>query len=158
MEKQEKWWSGSRGEWWVAGQMLLMLAAMVSPPTGNVPEQWRAGTRLGGVILIGAGVLVAVAGMQRLGANLTPVPYPRENGTLITGGIYGVVRHPIYLGVLLGTLGWAVLRHSLVALLVTLALFVLFDRKAAREEVWLTQKYAGYAEYRRHVHKLIPWL
>lgn len=158
MEKREKWWSGSRGEWWVAGQMLLMLAALVSPPTGNVPEKWRAGTRIGGSMLMGAGVLVAAAGMLRLGRNLTPLPYPRDNGTLITSGIYGLVRHPIYLGVLLGTTGWALLRYSLVGLLVTVALFVLFDRKAAREEAWLNEKHAGYAAYRRHIHKLIPWL
>ena len=37
-------------------------------------------------------------------------------------------------------------------------LFVFFDVKSRLEERWLTEKFAGYPEYRTRVKKLIPWV
>jgi protein-S-isoprenylcysteine O-methyltransferase Ste14 len=34
-----------------------------------------------------------------LGQNLTPLPHPRDEGQLVRTGIYGIVRHPMYIGV-----------------------------------------------------------
>jgi protein-S-isoprenylcysteine O-methyltransferase Ste14 len=39
---------------------------------------------------------------------------------------------------------------------VTLAVYL--DAKARREERWLREHYAGYAEYARRVNRLIPYL
>ncbi len=35
-----------------------------------------------------------------LGQNLTPLPHPRHDGQLVQTGIYGLVRHPLYSGVI----------------------------------------------------------
>ena len=37
-------------------------------------------------------------------------------------------------------------------------LFLLFDAKARREEAWLVEKFPSYAEYRRRVRKLVPFV
>ncbi len=57
------------------------------------------------VLLIGLGLMVG--GARSLGSALTPLPRPREAGSLRDGGVYGFVRHPIYGGLMLSTLGVA---------------------------------------------------
>jgi protein-S-isoprenylcysteine O-methyltransferase Ste14 len=64
----------------------------------------------------------------------------------------------MYTGVILTALGWALFRPSPIALVLVVGLAIFFDRKAAREEVWLADKYPGYAEYRKRTRKLIPYL
>jgi protein-S-isoprenylcysteine O-methyltransferase Ste14 len=67
------------------------------------------------------------------------------------------VRHPIYTGLILGTLGWSLWRSSLLGVGLAVLLLVFFDLKSRREERWLTEAYPGYPEYRRRVRKLIPF-
>lgn len=73
-------------------------------------------------------------------------------------GAYAVVRHPIYAGVILMSLGWGLYQASWLVLLYAAALFVLFDLKSRREEVWLAERFAEYPEYQRRVKKLLPWV
>jgi protein-S-isoprenylcysteine O-methyltransferase Ste14 len=103
------------------------------------------------VILMGKGLL-------DLGKSLTPLPYPRDDGQLVQSGVYGWVRHPIYGGLILGILGWAIAHASLSHLAAALLFWVFFDAKSAREETWLLEKYPDYADYRQRVKKLLPWI
>jgi hypothetical protein len=98
---------------------------------------------------------VALTGFYE-GEKFEAVPFPKEKATLVESGAYRYVRHPIYSGILVGSLGWGLLTNSLLALLFTLALFLLFDVKSRREEQWLTEKYANYTAYQARVRKLIP--
>jgi protein-S-isoprenylcysteine O-methyltransferase Ste14 len=148
---------GKRGESWVLAQAILFLVFITVPQVAGPWPYARAFTLAGWLCFL-LGVGVALLSARRLGRSLTPFPRPLEHGELVTGGIYGWVRHPIYLGVLLVALGIALITASLLRLLLTLALFVFFDRKARREEIWLEQKYPEYRDYRRRVKRLIPWL
>jgi protein-S-isoprenylcysteine O-methyltransferase Ste14 len=109
-----------------------------------------------GVVLGLIGSFIALAGVLSLGQNLTAVPYPKEDAALVESGAFRFVRHPIYSGIILGSLSWGLLTNSLLALLLTLVLFIFFDVKSRREEQWLSEKYAGYAAYQARVRKLIP--
>lgn len=111
-----------------------------------------------GVLLILLGGALFLAGALRLGSNLTPLPYPRDEGTLVQEGAYGLVRHPLYGGGLIAALGWAAVTGSVPVVVYAAALFVLLDVKARREEVWLAAKYPAYGPYRARVRKLIPFL
>jgi protein-S-isoprenylcysteine O-methyltransferase Ste14 len=68
------------------------------------------------------------------------------------------VRHPIYGGVLLLLLAWALFSSPLaLAPLILAAPF--FDAKRRREEIWLLAQYPDYAEYRKRVRKaFIPFV
>ena len=55
-------------------------------------------------------------------------------------------------------LAYASWQVSLVHLFGAIALFVFFDVKARKEEVWLTERFSDYANYRISVKKLIPWI
>lgn len=112
-----------------------------------------------GLALMLAGAALAIGGVLRLGSNLTPLPYPRDCSSLVESGAYAIVRHPIYSGLILGALGWALRVHGPLTLLYALALFAFFDVKSRLEERWLAEKFGDqYEAYRRRVRKLIPWL
>ena len=156
------WWRGTRGEWWVAAQVPLLALAFALPHRLPPVLSWPPGTgaiRGGvGLLLLAAGGALFAAGVFRLGRNLTPLPRPKESGVLVTAGIYGWVRHPLYGGIVLAALGNALRSPTLLALPLALLLFVFFDRKASREEAWLAERFPDYAAYRRRVKKFIPWL
>ena len=54
-----------------------------------------------------AGLAVFLIALLGLGTALTPTPVPQEGAALRTSGIYAVVRHPIYVGILVAALGFA---------------------------------------------------
>jgi protein-S-isoprenylcysteine O-methyltransferase Ste14 len=147
---------GKRGEGWFLLQMILFGVILVAPRISGVAfHPWLQGL---GIVLLAAGGLFGTWGMIALGRNLTPFPKPIEGGALVTTGPYAWVRHPIYTGLILGTLGWALFRANLVGVALAAALFVFFDLKSRQEERWLVEAYAGYTEYQRRVRKLIPWI
>jgi protein-S-isoprenylcysteine O-methyltransferase Ste14 len=146
---------------WLAGQaVLLVVAFVVLPATDGVVGRLRlAGTRPAGYVIAAIGGIIAAAAMLRLGRQLVPQPTPVSGGRLIESGLYGVVRHPIYLAVLLLIAGAVVRSLSLAGLAVLVVAFVFFDRKSAYEERLLTAKYPEYEGYRSCVRwKLIPGL
>lgn len=158
----EGWRQGQRGEYWVVTQFLLLLAFVLLPiyqPSGlHLPFYALYIALPITFILEFAAALLVVRGLSDLGQSLTPLPYPRQDGELVQSGVYGVVRHPIYSGIILAALGWAILQVSVLHLLGAIALFLFFNAKAGQEENWLSEKYPDYAEYRQHVKKLIPWI
>lgn len=104
------------------------------------------------------GGIFGTGGVLSLGKNLTPFPRPKESGSLITRGIYQCVRHPIYTGVIFGTLGWSLIISNVIGLGFVVILFLFFDAKSRREERWLVERFPEYSAYREDVKKLIPWI
>jgi protein-S-isoprenylcysteine O-methyltransferase Ste14 len=146
-----------RGTGWVIAQFALIgacfLAALVPP---DWPARARGVLTVLGAVLALAGVLVAVAAARALGRGLTPFPRPLPGASLVATGPYRVVRHPIYSGGLLFFLGWS-LYAGPAALVVTLALAVLWAGKTAVEERHLRSAHPSYAAYAEHVRfRLVP--
>ena len=159
---QTPWWKGARGEWYVVAQGGLFLLVALGPrtwpglPAWTPPFTWLGW--VGGAALLLAGGLLAVAGVFSLGTNLTPVPYPKDDATLVESGAYRFVRHPIYSGGIIAAFGWGLLVHGWLTLVYALLLFVFFDVKSRREERWLREKYPDYPAYQKRVRKLIPFV
>lgn len=105
-----------------------------------------------------AGTLLSVTGAVNLGKNLTPLPDPKENATLIVSGAYRFVRHPIYSGIIFMGVGWGLWLHSLLTIGYGLALLAFFDIKSRREERLLEGRFPEYASYRKRVKKLFPFI
>jgi protein-S-isoprenylcysteine O-methyltransferase Ste14 len=113
----------------------------------------------GGAILFAAGLLVFMAAWLAMGAkNFTVMPEPKHGGELVTGGIYGLVRHPMYLAVLLCALGASVLYAAPWKWIATGVLALVLWLKLRREERFLLQHYQSYAAYRSHTKALVPFL
>jgi protein-S-isoprenylcysteine O-methyltransferase Ste14 len=79
--------------------------------------------------------------------------------TLVTGGVYRVIRHPSYLGLLVNSLGWAFAFRSGVGLLLTaLTVPPLVARIRAEEALLHTYFEGEYDVYRSRTWRLIPGL
>ncbi|MFH2119369.1 MAG: methyltransferase, partial [Pseudomonadota bacterium] len=71
---------------------------------------------------------------------------------------FALVRHPIYSGGLLFSLGWALYVQGWLTLGYVAALFVFLDVKSRREERWLTEKFPTYTAYQQRVRRLVPFV
>jgi protein-S-isoprenylcysteine O-methyltransferase Ste14 len=156
------WWKGRRGEWYGLAQAGLFLLVALGPRTASWLPAWpdaaRAASPIVGTALMVAGALWAVAGAAGLGRSLTPLPYPKDSGTLIDTGPFAFVRHPMYCGGIWAAVGWALCTRSLLTLAYAAVLAVFFDVKASREERWLSTAFPDYAAYQARVRKLIPFV
>jgi len=148
-----------KGAWYVVGQGILLAVAALAPLVGARSSGWPVALLVVGVLLMVAGLGMAVAASVALGRrSLSAFPKPRSGSVLVRSGVFGVVRHPIYSGLTLFVLGWRLAWSSVVALAAAIALFVFLDLKARREERWLRERFSDYAEYQRQVRKLIPFV
>ncbi|WP_293349888.1 MULTISPECIES: isoprenylcysteine carboxylmethyltransferase family protein [unclassified Microcoleus] len=158
---REGWRNNSRGEYLVLLQGAL-LAGFAILPVYQLPGFKIQSTQLIYLtwflasILSSIGLTFIIKGLIDLGKNLTPLPYPREDGELVQTGIYGIVRHPLYSGGIFAAFAWTIFQFSLSHLIATAILVIFFDIKSRREETWLSDKYPDYSEYRQRVKKLIP--
>jgi protein-S-isoprenylcysteine O-methyltransferase Ste14 len=148
---------GRRGEGWVIAQAVAIVAILVTGIAGPAwPDTVDAFLIPVGIALAGAGIALLVAGIASLGNSVSPYPRPHEGSDLRDRGAYRFVRHPIYGGLLLTGLGWAVIA-SPVALVPVAALALVFELKARVEESMLSERFPGYAAYRSRVRwRFVP--
>jgi protein-S-isoprenylcysteine O-methyltransferase Ste14 len=146
-----------RGGLWVLSQGVLLFAVVLLAirfrSEGCCPVMF-----ISGLILLTIGIGVGLAGAITLGRNITPFPKPSKKTLLVKHGIFSLIRHPIYTGVMLASFGWAQVWQSWPALLLALGLIPFFDAKARREEYWLRKAFSDYADYQRCVKRFIPWI
>jgi len=147
----------TKGGMWAVAQMVLLAAVLALGPVWSHEWASAAATNCARTLLIVSGA-IAVCGFLTLGRNLTPQPKPRAQATLIRHGVYSLVRHPLYLSLILGSIGWAMFWRSLPALVLAAVLAFVLDAKARVEEHWLSQRFPEYADYARRVRRFIPWI
>jgi protein-S-isoprenylcysteine O-methyltransferase Ste14 len=83
----------------------------------------------------------------------------QEGHKLVTNGLYGVIRHPSYLGLLLGLFGWALVFRSAAGIVVSLLLIPPLVARMNSEEALLESEFGEqYAAYRRRTWRLLPFL
>jgi protein-S-isoprenylcysteine O-methyltransferase Ste14 len=153
---------GPRGEGWVVLQFaclaLVGIAGRVTSaasgsPLGELARWTGEAAVLAGVALV-AGALIEL----RRGDAFTALPHPRAGGRLVETGPYRFVRHPVYAGLILAALGWAIWRISVLAVLAAALLAVVLDLKRRREEAWLAARFPEYRAYRERTKALVPFV
>lgn len=76
---------------------------------------------------------------------------------LVTEGMYGVIRHPSYLGLLVNSLGWGLAFRSGVGVLLAVVLLPLLVARIRAEEALLRAHFGDeYEAYRGRTSRLIP--
>jgi protein-S-isoprenylcysteine O-methyltransferase Ste14 len=155
--------TGNKGEYWFIAQALLITIFPFLPvyrPTWlEINSSHLLYFTWGVVAVLALSALMFLGkGLIDLGKQLTPLPYPKEDGELVQTGIYSLVRHPLYSGLIFLTLSWAIFQMSLTHLFAILIIFIVLNAKASKEEAWLSEKFPEYTQYRQKVKKLIPWL
>lgn len=78
---------------------------------------------------------------------------------LVSTGLYGLVRHPMYFGVLIMTIGMPLALDSYWGLVFIVPGVVVLAYRIVDEEKLLTQELTGYVEYIQTVHhRLVPYV
>jgi protein-S-isoprenylcysteine O-methyltransferase Ste14 len=157
-----RWWRGARGEWYVVLQFALFALIVAGPATVGPLARWpvRLAPWLAaiGLVLAGAGALLAYQAARHLSRNLTPLPEPKPGGRLIVSGPYRFARHPIYGGVILVAMGYALALRGWLTLGYVMALIWLLTLKIRFEERRLASIYPEYAGYRRTTRRFVPFV
>jgi protein-S-isoprenylcysteine O-methyltransferase Ste14 len=152
-----------RGNRWVIAALgLIGVLAAFLPALTDRKEFWTLdgdAVRWLGVVLFAAGGALRLWPVAVLGNRFSGLVAIQPGHTLVTSGVYGVIRHPSYLGLLVNSLGWALAFRSGVGLMLT-ALIIppLLARIRAEERLLRTQFGAEYDAYRARTSRLIPGL
>ena len=108
------------------------------------------------LFLVGYGIYAEV---MRENAYLSRTVKVSENQTVITGGLYAVVRHPMYLATLLMFLPIPLILGSFFGLIPFAFYPFLIAVRILDEEKLLTEELLGYAEYKNKTkYRLIPFI
>lgn len=112
-----------------------------------------------GLIISVIGAIIACASRYILGKNWSLSVQRKENHQLIQDGIYKIVRHPIYTGLLLLFIGNAIIVGDYRAIIAVLIVFISLWLKLKKEEKMLTETFGTkYTEYKNQTKALIPFL
>lgn len=128
----------------IEGALSLPLLASVTP------------ARWSGLALMVTGLAVYFVGLFVLGASWRIGIDREQPGPLVTAGPFAFVRHPLYSGVLLATLGLALLTADLVVIAATAAVWTAVPIQARLEEEFLAARYPEYAAYRARTGRFTP--
>lgn len=117
-----------------------------------------------GVLPLRQGVYLVMAvstGLIAIGAALVAIGWVtvyRGRAMLVTDGIYGSVRHPQYLGLILVILGFNIQWPTLPTLLMAPVLILMYIRLARREDEELAARFGlAFHEYAARVSGFRPW-
>ena len=106
------------------------------------------------LVAVGLGVAMLVIFQNRYAAANIVV---EKDQPLVTMGLYGVVRHPMYSGSVVMMIGMPLALGSYWALLVAIAALVLLVIRIVDEENMLSQELTGHRDYMQKVHyRLVP--
>jgi protein-S-isoprenylcysteine O-methyltransferase Ste14 len=108
------------------------------------------------VAVIALGAIILVTSFVRLGKSLTANPVPKDDGVLVTSGLYGRVRHPIYFGLLVLAAGVVLDAGWWPQIIIALMLYFLLNIKAQFEEDLLRKKYPEYKAYALRTPRFFP--
>ncbi len=150
-----------RGGWWVVAQIVLFgLYALAMLGTDPITEGVGLGyARVIGAVMVVVAAVIGVWSVVVLGRNLTIYPYPVHQATLADRGPYRLVRHPIYLAVIVGGVGLALVLLNTAGVLVALVFIPFFGAKTGFEEDGLVEHVPGYRRYRSDIpYRIIPWV
>ena len=152
-----------RGNRWVVVVVIVAGLAMAYVPAWNDGIGfWTIdgdAVRWLGVALVAIGGTLRVVPVFILGHRFSGLVAIQKGHTLVTNGLYGVIRHPSYLGLLIAAFGWALAFRSLVGVLLSAALIPTIVARMNSEEALLRSQFGPeYDAYRARTSRLIPGL
>jgi protein-S-isoprenylcysteine O-methyltransferase Ste14 len=152
-----------RGNRWVLIAFALIgLLSSYLPAYTDRNEIWTLdgnAIRWLGVILFAIGGVLRIWPVFVLGRQFSGLVAIQPGHKLVTSGVYGVIRHPSYLGLLINSLGWALSFRSGVGLLLTAFLIPPLLARICAEESLLRAHFGGeYEAYCARTSRCIPGL
>lgn len=110
-----------------------------------------------GVALFAFGCWLRIWPVYVLGNRFSGLVAIQQGHTLVTTGVYSVVRHPSYLGLIISTAGWSLAFRSIAGLiLVAFMLVPVVGRMNAEENLLASEFGAEYDAYRARTSRMLP--
>jgi len=148
--------------WVIAAFAVIGLLAAYLPAYTDRRKMWTLDgetIRWLGVALFAAGGTLRIWPVFILGHRFSGLVAIQPGHTLVTSGVYGVIRHPSYLGLLVNSLGWSLAFCAGVGVLLTaLMIAPLLARIHAEERLLHSQFGDEYGTYCARTSRLIPGL
>jgi protein-S-isoprenylcysteine O-methyltransferase Ste14 len=146
---------------WVVAQGALFVFFLITLVSGdsvsNVPG--LVFVQILGLVLALGGAALSVWSLMQHGWSVSPFPRPVDDAHLVSSGPYRYVRHPMYSGIVLFTLGVGLAYANPAVLLASFTFLVFFMAKTGHEEGMLVESVPGYRTYRSEVAwRLIPFI
>ena len=117
------------------------------------------GMRWVGFLLYSAGGVLRLAPVFVLGRRFSGLVAIQPEHRLVTNGLYGIIRHPSYLGLFVSVLGWGLAFRSGVGVLIAVLMLVVLLARIKAEERLLSENFgAEYDAYRARTWRLIPYV
>jgi len=150
-----------RGNRWVLGafSVLAILLAYFSAYTdrNDILTVDSDSVRWIGFALLVVGSIVRLWPVFVLGQRFSGLVAIQRDHQLVTTGIYRHIRNPSYLGLLVSSIGWALLFRSGVGILIALLLLIPLVARIQSEERLLAEHFgAEYESYRARTWRLVP--
>ncbi len=146
--------------WVIAVFALIGLLAAYLPAYTDRKDFWTLdgdAIRWLGVVLFTAGGALRLWPVFVLGRRFSGLVAIQPGHVLVTRGVYGLIRHPSYLGLLINALGWGLaFRAGLGVLLTALLIPPLIARIHAEERLLRAHFGAEYDAYCARTARLIP--
>ncbi len=112
-----------------------------------------------GLFFCFSGTLIACWARYTLGKNWSFSVQKKENHELIQSGIYSIIRHPIYTGLLMLFLGNAIIVGDYRGILAVIIVLISFWQKGLKEESKLLTLFGSqYAEYKKRTKAILPYV
>lgn len=149
-----------------SNRWILVFICVAGIAFGYLPAYWDRQNfiTLGGEDIRWVGFLLyTLGGILRLypvfvlGHRFSGLVAIQPQHTLVTTGIYSVIRHPSYLGMIINMIGWCLVLRSLGGLLIAgLFLIPLIARINSEEKMLSSEFGTEYENYRSKTSRLIP--
>ena len=150
-----------RGNRWVLGafSVLAVLLAFFSAYTDRHDILTIDGdaARWTGFALLVVGTIVRLRPVFVLGPRFSGLVAVQRDHRLVTTGIYRHVRNPSYVGLIVASIGWALVFRSGVGILIAVLLLIPLVARIRSEERLLAEHFgAEYESYRARTWRLLP--
>ena len=102
---------------------------------------------------------ILYAEVLRENAYLSRTVEVQENQKVIDTGLYGIVRHPMYMSTFLLFLSMPLVLGSVISFVIMLVYIPIIAKRISNEEQVLEEGLAGYSDYKKQVkYKVIPYI
>lgn len=150
-----------RGNRWVLGAfgVLAVLLAYFSAYTDrhNIWVIDGDAVRWTGFVLLVSGGVLRLWPVFVLGRRFSGLVAIQRDHELVTTGIYRYVRNPSYLGLLINSVGWALVFRAAAGVLIAILLLIPLLARIRAEERLLAEHFgAEYESYRARTWRLLP--
>jgi len=110
-------------------------------------------------LIIAIGVYFNVVGRFKLGSNWANQVRIYKNQSLVTNGVYGIVRHPLYASLIWMFYAASLIYFNWLAFLLNTFVFIPFmHHRAKQEEKMLEKEFKNYRNYQKEVGMFFPRL